>query len=251
MIYEKRLVLFADVLGWSIASENEEIQILHSAISELHSPAAYHNEAYRARLLEEEVNGGIRVNPMFLDVQFAVFSDNFVFSVPASFGARILTVSAQLVLDLLRRGFLVRGGIAFGDLYHRDNVIFGPALNEAVSIEKSKAIFPRILLSDAAKTHIRSLQTDPQDSSMLLDQKGEPVANPFAVGFGGPQGVVVSALQENFRPREIDEVIDREIARLRGQGDQTKADKWIYMREFIDGPALAASPHLGMAWGMD
>jgi hypothetical protein len=248
-IYEQRLVLYADILGWCAATENSDAEALLSVLKDLHLPASAHNEAHRADLRRREAGGELRVNPMFLEVQFAVFSDNFVFSLPASFGARILTIAAPLVIGLLRRGFLVRGGITLGDLHHRDNVVFGPAMNEAVQIEQREAVYPRILVSQGAAAHLRASPSDPRDRSMIADQTGRLVANPFAVGFDGPDEIVAAAWRDHFRPSEIDAAIERETTALEGQGRASQAEKWTYMRRFIEGPALDATPRLRFAWG--
>ncbi len=134
---------------------------LLAAVRELHEPAKVHNEAARAELREGgtvQTQAGPmkigRVNPLFKQVQFGAFSDNFVFSVPASFGGRILGVAARVTVSLLRQGFLVRGGLTLGQLHHKDNLVFGPALNEAVQIEQEEAFYPRILISAFAAEHI-------------------------------------------------------------------------------------------------
>jgi len=247
--YEQRLVLYADILGWTASTEDDDVEALLSAVEELHLPAAVHNTAHRADLSQREANGELQVNQMFLGVQFAVFSDNFVFSLPASFGARILSVATPLVLGLLHRGYLVRGGIAIGKLYHRDNVIFGPALNEAVKIEQREAFYPRLLVSDKAVEHLFSLPHEKAAASMVVDQTGRYVANPFAVGFDGPDELIVPALRQHFRPTEIDAIIARESAALKAQGRPSQAEKWSYVRRFIDGPVLDASPRLRTVWG--
>lgn len=49
----------------------------------------------------------------------------------------------RCIIELLQLGFLTRGGITIGPVHHRDNIIFGPALIEAVALEK-EAHYPRI-----------------------------------------------------------------------------------------------------------
>jgi hypothetical protein len=58
---------------------------------------------------------------------------------------RILSGVAELGL---RIGVLVRGGFAFGQLHHDKGVVFGEAMVEANRIEKSEAIYPRVLVSE-------------------------------------------------------------------------------------------------------
>ena len=47
---------------------------------------------------------------------------------------------SKLAISALALGFLIRGGIAFGKLYHVGGVVFGEALIEAVSQYLSRAV---------------------------------------------------------------------------------------------------------------
>jgi hypothetical protein len=49
--------------------------------------------------------------------------------------------------ELLNQGILIRGGIAYGDIYFNKNQIYGPALNQAYELETKYAVYPRIVLS--------------------------------------------------------------------------------------------------------
>ncbi len=46
------------------------------------------------------------------------------------------------------KNVLIRGGIAIGNLYHNDDIVFGKALNDAYYLESECAIFPRIILTE-------------------------------------------------------------------------------------------------------
>lgn len=86
-------------------------------------------------------------------LEISIFSDNAVLSIPLDdeFGnVYIITMVEFLQRELLKLGYLVRGGMSVGKLYHKDNIVFGPALVEAVNIEKT-TIYPRI--SFTAKTY--------------------------------------------------------------------------------------------------
>ena len=76
------------------------------------------------------------------------FSDSVVLSYKASEPGSLSGVLfdvLQLQLKLISRGILVRGGIARGLLYHEDDFVFGPALNEAAELEKA-AMYPRVIV---------------------------------------------------------------------------------------------------------
>jgi hypothetical protein len=145
MVYQERLLLYADVLGWSAEIRCGDGSKLLSVVRDIHKHAESHNQRAPEELISKEAKGRLSINPMALEVQFGAFSDHFVFSVPDWFEGRILTKASQLMIDLLRAKFLTRGAVVVGSLYLRDNVIFGPALPSAVEIEKNEAIHPRIL----------------------------------------------------------------------------------------------------------
>jgi hypothetical protein len=59
----------------------------------------------------------------------------------------ILIDLVHLQLELLLRGILFRGGLVVGDVYHKDNIVFGPGMNEAYELESKYAKSPRIILT--------------------------------------------------------------------------------------------------------
>lgn len=54
-----------------------------------------------------------------------------------------------IAFRMLRLRFLVRGGIAKGNLFHHEGKIFGPALIKAYKLERDKAAYPRIIIDPA------------------------------------------------------------------------------------------------------
>ncbi len=90
-------------------------------------------------------------------VRTVYFSDNIGASIPLAglddVGAKravcqLLRLLAGIQLYYLRDfGILCRGGVAVGDCFHSQNMIFGPALVEAYLLEGA-AVTPRIAVSD-------------------------------------------------------------------------------------------------------
>jgi len=80
------------------------------------------------------------------------FSDSVVFSAPATQDGAMMVAehSARLCQRLLSDECLTRGAIVAGKLLHNDLMIFGPALNEAVGLEKDKADVFRLLVTSEA-----------------------------------------------------------------------------------------------------
>ena len=59
----------------------------------------------------------------------------------------IFSSITDLSVRLLTEGLLIRGAVAKGPLYHKQSVMFGPALLDAYGLETNVAMYPRIVLS--------------------------------------------------------------------------------------------------------
>ena len=84
------------------------------------------------------------------DLKTAVLSDSFIASVPfkrASFN-KILRFIFVVQYMLLQEGIIARGAIAIGNLYHENNIVFGPALVNAYLLQEHNAIFPRTIIDE-------------------------------------------------------------------------------------------------------
>ncbi len=137
-VYEKRATLFLDILGFrSLIAAGRESDIL----STLDIMPALNVQFEDASTKD-------------VDFQSTTFSDCVVCSakilarnnfMPAAF---IALYAGALALHLLSKGILVRGAITVGELYHSDNVVFGPALIEAYELESKLAHYPRIIVPD-------------------------------------------------------------------------------------------------------
>lgn len=257
MVYQQRLLLYCDILGWSAEIDTGDTSKLAAAVEFIHSRAKDYNEQERQRLLaldgkiiQTQIGqvGPVQINRAALEIQYGAFSDHFVFSIPESFGSHIFSIASKLIIELLRIGFLVRGAIVLGPLHHRDNVIFGPALREAVNVEENEAFYPRILISDDAAIHCSKLPNDPRDKSMVLDQTGRRVVNPFAMPLDGPDEVIESFVSLNFFLPEIKSKVEQQIDRLEKANRHRQAEKWQYLHHFIAGPVMDAVPKLRRFW---
>ena len=110
------------------------------------------------------------------------FTDNVVVAFPILPGhvdeepalGSALRAATYIQLRMAMSGFLVRGGITFGEIHMAPNVAFGPALTEAVELEGG-AKHPRVLLSEQAialqRTAMKSYAraAAPQIYTMAID----------------------------------------------------------------------------------
>jgi hypothetical protein len=76
--------------------------------------------------------------------------DNFTDGHKESYIVIVSDYLAYLQGDLIKEGYLVRGGITSGEICITGDIVFGPALIEAYEEEK-KAVYPRIVLNKKAR----------------------------------------------------------------------------------------------------
>ena len=94
-----------------------------------------------------------------------VFTDNVIFGYPlwsqdgeSELAQPLLTLSV-FQLSCAIEGYFVRGGWAVGKLFINENTVYGAALLDAYELENTKAVYPRIVLSDRFKELARSHMT--------------------------------------------------------------------------------------------
>src|ERR1700683_4416881 len=103
--YDDRYCAFVDILGFrqlieSLSKDPEQVAALRNVLRRVHSPPTGAKEVVRAQSISDAVALSAEVNVEGLSAMF-----------------RILTF---LSIDLLCQGFLVRGAVVKGPLYHDD-----------------------------------------------------------------------------------------------------------------------------------
>lgn len=140
-MYEERYIAFIDILGFKNIVTNtfnfpEEFNRLDQTLSYLESLKRknYHDPW----------------GNKWMGMEFTMFSDSIVISYPATGNGNafhILLELAHLCLDVLNMGYIFRGGVTVGPLVHKGDICYGPAMNNAVNLEK-RAKYPRIIIED-------------------------------------------------------------------------------------------------------
>lgn len=140
-VYGERIVAFIDILGF----KNHILKTVD-------------NLAYRQHLLrvmnkvveiKAENDKGLLAQKS-LGKEVTIFSDCIVLSYPLDFEGGLFHILIDLVhicLEMFSDKILFRGGITIGNIYHNDNIVFGPAMVEAYELEAKYAKHPRIILS--------------------------------------------------------------------------------------------------------
>ena len=156
--YEKRYFALLDILGFSekvrerspLASP-ERLQAIYAEIHKIFD----HSELQRDR----DIN-----------VELTLFSDTVIVSVPSPGSAEpqkeqrelilasFLWCIRSIVLLLLRNGFLSRGCILEGEIFHEQGLVVGPAIIFAHHFESKVANYPRVLIVGDLRSQIGQFQ---------------------------------------------------------------------------------------------
>ena len=140
MEYKSGLAIYIDILG----TKNSSFKDLYN-INKI-----FHKELIR---LKDSQTFCQKFVTSFSDCAFIIYTMNendrkdntaFLFFIWDSLIDLTYTISTILV-----NGFMCRGGISYGELYFEENnnILFGPAINEASTLEK-EAIMPRMIFND-------------------------------------------------------------------------------------------------------
>lgn len=102
--------------------------------------------------------------------------------------ASILRDLENLSFSLLEHGYLIRGGLVRGPLYHDATMAFGEALVEAYRMESQVARYPRIMVSKQVADEAKTYQAEDPDFGDFIRQATD-----------GPFDVHILRLLELFR----------------------------------------------------
>lgn len=189
--FENRAVAFIDVLGFkSVVDSSMQDQKKLCELSEL------------ITVLESIVpnlNGTVDQSvPKELIPKHIYISDSIILSAPLRSDAiprycglstlvmRVIQISHILLL----KGYLIRGGISVGNVWHTDSNIVGVTYQEAYQIETETKV-PRIELSQSAKT-------------LWLEAKGN---NPMCLDYD--DHFMVNVLHEYYIQNSSDSVVEK------------------------------------------
>lgn len=171
--YERRLILFVDFLGFRevVAGTETDPAMLARLVAALDDIG---------RLGEAEIFRSQRVTQ---------FSDSVVMSYRITEQSGVfwmINAIALTIISLAERGFLLRGAVTLGDLYHTGRHVVGPAMVRAYEMESQLARFPRVIVDptvirlarrrrnedhspDDEERYIRDFIVEDEDGQLFID----------------------------------------------------------------------------------
>jgi hypothetical protein len=219
--YERRLVGFADVLGW----REHIIETLENPGRLNFLKGIVESWAYQARSDYSVGYGGLRVSS---------FSDNVVYSQEVLNPMTLLARMATMQLAAAGGGFWMRGGVTIGKIIHTKDCVFGPALNRAYEIEDTVAVYPRIVIDHNVIEECGSIV------DFVVNEDGTYFLDPFTASYlqsmrNAPDGAeFCRPLGSRKHIQSIGTHLRKDISRVVKLGaekeEATKKLLWLYFR---------------------
>ncbi|MCL3782705.1 hypothetical protein EMN47_20150 [Prolixibacteraceae bacterium JC049] len=141
--YENRIVLFLDILGFKKIVGDTLKKTKESEEEEIIEKTSFIIETIK------EMTEVAQMTPKETSKIVTQFSDSIVISFNADDQKeipRLFFNLQRLIAKLIAREVLCRGAISYGPLYHKESLIFGPALVDAYETESQAALYPRVIL---------------------------------------------------------------------------------------------------------
>lgn len=141
MSYKKMVAIFVDVIGYKNINDFSVKHELHRLFHEEVAIHAHRQAEIPHVIYDRKVFG-------FSDCAYFFFYYKDGIEDERKNDVNLAYIAAYnvslTILRLMSRGFLARGGVAFGDVYIDELGFFGPAVERAHEIESKEAFFPRL-----------------------------------------------------------------------------------------------------------
>lgn len=141
--YKRKIVAFIDILGFSQLVKQSSRD--NSLLQKIYKVLAHFVEE---RNKNNEIDKRYENNMWQYSTQSDCIVISYSFYQNSGSFFNIVTDIYYLIYELSFLGFILRGGITIGDLVHEKDVVFGPALVDAVCLEEKIAHYPRIIISE-------------------------------------------------------------------------------------------------------
>ena len=142
MEYEIRTIIFIDILGFKhLVRNTKDLSVISDALHNLQQIKGRKEKPFIKEVAGSE-------DRYIKSLQVGMFSDSIILSCHPQDDYYLFLDAMDIQLKLMSTGIFVRGCASRGQLIHRDNYIFGPALIKAYTGETSMAKYPRIIIDE-------------------------------------------------------------------------------------------------------
>jgi hypothetical protein len=234
---EEHLIIYIDLIGFSEATRIWDESKMEALTNMLHNFAELSGEFSASKIPAE--GGG---HQLHLRPEITTFSDHIVMSYPIkklkefeednSIGLTLILAQGligALASEALNLGFLIRGGVTIGNLYHQKRVVIGEAMTEAYELESRVAVYPRIVVS--RKVYSR----EGGGIGVIKDTDGIRYLDYYVrmVLAGGGQPGDEFKIRLRAWYANVTEIISKNIQIFEEKEDWNKLAKWVWIEEKV------------------
>lgn len=243
MSTERRWILYIDMLGTKSHIEKEKDEKLIGVIRKITSSASSFKLDYPG--MKNDPHATYEIPEGSLNPEISNYSDHISVSYPSDYTGlpwnsieistyffinSLLGITMQFYKKFLQQGFLMRGALTEGKLFHEGNSIIGQALIEAIMLEEETARYPRVIIPDEIMTLIRQRNSDPGKVTLKRDFDGiyyvDVLKSPYVMGVGDNLIKSFEYLQKKIEPK------------IKKYGQETKdinvLVKWLWLANKFD-----------------
>ncbi len=218
--YEKCYLSFVDILGFTdyVTADKSDGSYQNSA-NQIFNLLNIHKRTFN---WESELLNGTEIT---IPKTFVISDSIFRILKENQINFQILDLLSELhtlcVLqyDMIKYDVLVRGAITYGDLYYDDDKVFGPCLIEALGLEKNRAKYPRIIVTNPVKNNLEF-----SENVLKIDSDGSYYLDYLRVAF--------KILDDEEVLSHHMSVIEKKIAQARKAKNYSYIDKLIWLADY-------------------
>jgi hypothetical protein len=134
--YIDRYCAFIDILGFrglvqSLGDDYSRFNALRTLLTKIHSPANPATKSWDIGFRAQSISDAVAISTLSTNTGLI----------------HLLIAIENLAVELLRAGYLIRGALVKGKLYHDESMVFGEALIRAYELESSIVRFPRVMIT--------------------------------------------------------------------------------------------------------
>ncbi len=219
-----RAVAFIDILGFKsfvceAVAHNKGLTALQELVNTLESALPALNASVSPCVNPALIPEHLYISDCLIISAPLYGSDKDQYDGLASVVMRVIQVAHML----LEEGYLIRGGIDIGPLWHTKENIVGVAYQKAYELE-TKTSCPRIELSTNAKAHWESHKFF-GDSKMCLDYQGVFMVNTLFADFPGYMSSRFKSIEDGYR--SYSKIINGKIKSVALESARCKW-RWLY-----------------------
>ena len=154
--YIDRYCAFIDILGFRdlvrrLGGDNSQFETLRTLLAKIHSPVNPATKGWHIDFRAQSISDAVAISTIANDTGLI----------------HLFIAIEKLAVELLKEGYLIRGALVKGKLYHDDKMVFGDALIHAYELESTIVRFPRVMIT-------RDVMQDVEGfcSGFLSDRRG-------------------------------------------------------------------------------